>query len=666
MTTTSRRILLTVVLGTGCIIGSKGVLFSDPLQAAERSVRKGELDATLRKLEQDIARVRGLAFISPVVAKVIHRSRDVAQGTECHYSVREKVLFLYDDGGGGYRRKDLIQGIVHALQDQHFGLEHLLRSSVGTDADLALDALIMGDATFTMVELLKEDDPEVAALLDVAWEKLQDVRIGFIYIQGARYVRALKERGGWEAVNAAYGNPPQCTAAILHPDVVPMVDLGPGSTRGAFSIVQMLVANPETAPQAVGATAGWRGDRAVERGAVRSWVVAFGNSRDALRFQTVMAKWRTAQNPQLKIFLDEPGAKAWRDVKGAIAAVVAHGDRVFVIDAPDDAAYKALLDQLEGPLSLRVYAAKDKGFITFDQFVERLLEAELICVGESHASDLHHRAELQIIKALCSHDGRLGVGMEMFQRPFQQAIDRFLRSELTEDEFLKASEYQDRWGYDWSLYRPVVEFCRRNGIPVAALNVPHELTDRLFQVGIAGLTNAEKARLGDIDIPPNEDHGYWFDFLGNVHRKSEVSAQQMEHASQVMTVWNEYMAASAAEFRQKRRLRRLVVLVGSAHLDRRFGIPAGAARRIGGKVATISFDVGEEKDIEKTLTRMGTDYIVCVLGAFGGDPVSDASASQSGVGDDFKSRLELPIEIVFPLFDQIARLHNAARLQGNS
>ena len=52
------------------------------------------------------------------------------------------------------------------------------------------------------------------------------------------------------------------------------------------------------------------------------------------------------------------------------------------------------------------------------------MEADLVCVGETHDSDLHHRVQLQIIKALFARDERLGVGMEMFQRPFQSSNRR--------------------------------------------------------------------------------------------------------------------------------------------------------------------------------------------------------------------------------------------------
>src|SRR6476660_3865157 len=65
---------------------------------------KSILDATLRQLEKDITAVRGLAFKSPVVAKVIVRPKTGAKGVQGYYSIKEKTLYLYDDIKGNYER----------------------------------------------------------------------------------------------------------------------------------------------------------------------------------------------------------------------------------------------------------------------------------------------------------------------------------------------------------------------------------------------------------------------------------------------------------------------------------------------------------------------------------------------------------------------------------
>ena len=59
----------------------------------------------------------------------------------------------------------LIHEMVHALQDQQFGLDKLHDSAEEDDSALAKTALIEGDATYTMIEVLKKSQPKVTAML---------------------------------------------------------------------------------------------------------------------------------------------------------------------------------------------------------------------------------------------------------------------------------------------------------------------------------------------------------------------------------------------------------------------------------------------------------------------------------------------------------------------
>ena len=79
-------------------------------------------------------------------------------------------------------------------------------------------------------------------------------------------MRALKEHGGWAAVNKAYRFTPESTADILHPEGVSTIDLGPGEMVGELGWIELLAHVPETVGLAMSATSGWRGDRIVDYG----------------------------------------------------------------------------------------------------------------------------------------------------------------------------------------------------------------------------------------------------------------------------------------------------------------------------------------------------------------------------------------------------------------
>jgi uncharacterized iron-regulated protein len=568
------------------------------------------LEATLRKLEKDIEKVRGLAFKKPVLARVIPRPKETPGHLQGYYSTKEKTLFVYDDIRGNYERGVLIHEMVHALQDQHFGLEKLHPTAYGSDGELARAALIEGDATWTMIELLKKDQPRVAMMLEAPLEKARDLDRAFLYAQGTRYVKALQERGGWNEVNMRYRFPPSATASILHPETrVVSIDLGPGAVRGELGLIRLLASSPATAAESVQAAAGWRGDRTIEEGKARAWVVAFGSSEQAGRFQAALVKYHASKTPGEKPQRQSVGEVVWKR-DGGVLGVLAHDSRVLQLEAPDEKGLTAMLDRIEGPPPVTIYSSKDKKTISFGELVDRLMEADLVCIGENHDSELTHRMQLQLIRAIHARDERLGVGMEMFQKPYQKHLDRYLSGAIDESTFLEDTEYRRRWGFEWSLYQPIVRFCKNNKVPLAALNVAEELRGRISKVGVKALTAEEKKQLGDIDYQVKAHRDYWYERLAKMHGDSKVSEERKERSYEVMTTWDGYMASSAASFQQDRKLRRMVVLAGSGHIDRGFGIPERAARRTGGKASTIHIDVGGK--LEKLQADPPADFILVV------------------------------------------------------
>ncbi|MSQ93485.1 MAG: hypothetical protein EXR98_02890 [Gemmataceae bacterium] len=585
-----------------CFTAVIALAFSGVVSAQEKP---RILDDTLPQLEKAIAAARGLAFKTPVVAKVIARSKDGPKGVQGYYDIQQKTLFLYDDIAGNYERGVLIHEMVHALQDQHFGLAKLHQESFGSDAELALAALIEGDATFTMIEVLKKDQPKVEAMLNTSLEKAKNLRNAFLYGVGARWVKGLKDKGGWAAVNARYKFPPRATAAMLSPEGTNTIDLGPGRSVGAFGIIEKLGEIPEARPLAIAAVSGLIGDRIVEDGAVKSWQLAFNTREHAQRFQQAYAAFNGGRSE-----LKPAGGILWQGQDGRVIGMGIGDTRIAVVDAPNKAAYLAAIDRLAGPPALVIWSAKERRNLSFGELTDRLLEADMICVGESHDSELCHRVQLQIIKALHASDARLGVGMEMFQRPYQEPLDKFVKGEIGEEEMLKTTEYRTRWGFHWSLYQPIADFCRKNGVPLAALNLPNDLRSKISKGGFANLSPEDKKALGPVDYHVKAHRDHWYETLARMHGSAKVSEDQKERSYQVMTTWDEYMGASAASFQMSRQLRRMVVLAGSGHIDLGFGIPQRAVQRTGGKAATVHVAPGG--DVGKLFASPPADFVIIV------------------------------------------------------
>ncbi len=108
--------------------------------------------------------------------------------------------------------------------------------------------------------------------------------------------------------------------------------------------------------------------------------------------------------------------------------------------------------------------------------LDRIADRRVVFVGESHDRYEDHLNQLAVIEGLHARGKSLAIGMEFFQQPYQAAIDAYVAGEIDEAEFLRRTEYFDRWRFDYRLYRPILRFAREHGIPVIALNLEAELT----------------------------------------------------------------------------------------------------------------------------------------------------------------------------------------------
>ena len=109
----------------------------------------------------------------------------------------------------------------------------------------------------------------------------------------------------------------------------------------------------------------------------------------------------------------------------------------------------------------------------------RLIDRQIVLLGETHDNGDHHRWQLNTIAALHSRVDRLVLGVEMLPRRYQTILDQWVRGELTQQAFLEAVNWQQTWGYDPDLYMPIFHFARMHRIQIIALNVDRQLVAKV-------------------------------------------------------------------------------------------------------------------------------------------------------------------------------------------
>ncbi len=147
-------------------------------------------------------------------------------------------------------------------------------------------------------------------------------------------------------------------------------------------------------------------------------------------------------------------------------------------------------------------------------FWDRLSKARAVCIGEEHPNPHHHWAQLHSVREIAKRIGKakLGLGLEMIQRPFQGPVDDYVAKKITAETLQSRVGWAERWGYEWSFYAPTFDATIAAGGTIIALNTPKELTKKVVRQGLESLTPDEKTQVPDL-VLDDKAHRAWFDAL---------------------------------------------------------------------------------------------------------------------------------------------------------
>lgn len=137
----------------------------------------------------------------------------------------------------------------------------------------------------------------------------------------------------------------------------------------------------------------------------------------------------------------------------------------------------------------------------------------IVLLGEVHDDGVAHKLQLRLLRhchSVCREQGRrLVLSLEMFETDVQQVLDEYvLRKAVREQDFLQDSR---PWANYKSDYRPLVEFCRDNGIQVIAANAPRRYVSLVARGGSIALrdlalqrraTDFSYDKLPPLPLPP--------------------------------------------------------------------------------------------------------------------------------------------------------------------
>jgi len=136
------------------------------------------------------------------------------------YVPEDGTMYLADDLSEAEAEETLAHELVHALQDQSYGLAQMIKVAEGDgDRVTAAHALVEGDAMSAMLDVsvgsaFAVSEGALRRLLTLSTSmsavgatspRVLTSSLTAPYADGFGFVQGLRRRGGWKAVDAAYG-----------------------------------------------------------------------------------------------------------------------------------------------------------------------------------------------------------------------------------------------------------------------------------------------------------------------------------------------------------------------------------------------------------------------------------------------------------------------------
>ena len=124
-------------------------------------------------------------------------------------------------------------------------------------------------------------------------------------------------------------------------------------------------------------------------------------------------------------------------------------------------------------------------WLSADDLVERLAQAEHVLVGEQHDNVDHHQLQLWLLRQLQQQRPQGSLLLEMLTPSQQPAVDSLQNDDIEAQPEQLAEQLDWSPGWDWSLYGPIVIWALEEGVNLRAANLDREEITTLYRTPAA-------------------------------------------------------------------------------------------------------------------------------------------------------------------------------------
>jgi uncharacterized iron-regulated protein len=256
-----------------------------------------------------------------------------------------------------------------------------------------------------------------------------------------------------------------------------------------------------------------------------------------------------------------------------------------------------------GPADPVVYDLNQARRMALSELAPELRKTRIVVVGEQHTDEGHHRAQLRVIQALVQAGAKVAIGLEMFRKDSQQALDRWTAGDIGPREF--EAVYYDNWNYPWAAYSAIFEYARAQRIPMIGLNVSRDITRQVARGGFQSLTEAQRGQLSDVTCSIDAEYMRYIRSVYGAHAHGNMD---FTFFCEAQMVWDVAMAVHSLEYLKGVPDATVVILTGVGHAQKG-AVPRQIRLRSQVPVAVMLPEVPGSID-SKTVDAQDADYLL--------------------------------------------------------
>jgi uncharacterized iron-regulated protein len=229
-----------------------------------------------------------------------------------------------------------------------------------------------------------------------------------------------------------------------------------------------------------------------------------------------------------------------------------------------------------------IYSVKAEKLVEPVDIIEDFENYDVLFYGEEHDDLTAHKLQTMLFEIIFEKYGEWTVlSMEMFEKDIQFVLDEYLDGLIKEKYLRKAGR---AWG-NYKDYRPMVEFAKKNKLPVIAANAPHRYVNLVNREGIEVLMQiSDRAKEALAPLPYTIAKGGKYEKkfrdLGKSEKEKKDTLQQdtlpldstKYNAFPGHSLWDATMAYSIFQHKKRFPNSKIFHLNGKFHTEEHFGI----------------------------------------------------------------------------------------------